>query len=81
MKLYGGMHLHSTNVVTKLIDEEDKVVYRKKQGCDLEQILKGLEPFQDSIEGIAVESTFNWYWLLDGLLEAGYRVHLVDVNK
>jgi len=81
MKLYGGMDLHSTNVVTKLIDEEDQVVYRKKQGCDLEQILKGLEPFQDSIEGIAVESTFNWYWLLDGLLEAGYRVHLVDVNK
>jgi len=60
MKLYGGMHLHSTNVVTKLIDEEDKVVYRKKQGCDLEQILKGLEPFQDSIDGM--ESTFNWYW-------------------
>jgi hypothetical protein len=36
------MDLHSTNVVTKLIDEEDSVVYRKKQGCDLEQILKGL---------------------------------------
>ena len=78
MKLYGGMDLHSTNVVTKLIDEEDNVVYRKKQGCDLEQILKILEPFQDSIEGIAVESTFNWYWLVDGLLEAGYRVHLVN---
>ena len=59
MKLYGGMDLHSTNEVTKLINEEDKVVYRKKQGCDLEQILKGLEPYQDSIEGLAVESTFN----------------------
>ena len=35
MKLYGGMDLHSTNVVTKLIDEDDRVVYRKKQGCDL----------------------------------------------
>ena len=78
MKLYGGMDLHSTNVVTKLINEEDKVVYRKKQGCDLEQILKGLEPFQDSIEGIAVESTYNWYWLVDGLMEADYRVHLVN---
>ena len=78
MKLYGGMDLHSTNVVTKLIDEEDKVVYRKKQSCDLEQILNGLEPFKDSIEGIAVESTFNWYWLVDGLMEADYRVHLVN---
>lgn len=62
MKLYCGMDLHSTNVVTKLIDENDKLVYSKMQGCDLELILKGLEPYRDSIEGIAVESTFNWYW-------------------
>ena len=78
MKLYGGMDLHSTNVVTQLIDEGDKVLYRKKQSCDLNQILKGLEPFKDNIEGIAVESTYNWYWLVDGLMAAGYRVHLVN---
>lgn len=78
MKLYVGMDLHSTNVVTQMIDEADKVVYRKKQGCDLEVILKGLEPFKDSIEGIAVESTYNWYWLVDGLMAADYRVHLVN---
>ena len=78
MKLYGGMDLHSTNVVTQLIDEQDKVIYRKKQGCDLEQILKSLEPFKNDIEGLAVESTYNWYWLVDGLIEAGYRVHLVN---
>jgi transposase len=72
------MDLHSTNVVTQLIDEGDKVLYRKKQCCDLDQILKGLEPFKDNIEGIAVESTYNWYWLVDGLIAAGYRVHLVN---
>lgn len=78
MKLYVGMDLHSTNVVTQIINEEDSVIYRKKQGCDLYQILKGLEPFQTEIEGIAVESTFNWYWLVDGLMDAGYHVHLVN---
>ena len=78
MKLYVGMDLHSTNVVTQIINEEDSVVYRKKQGCDLDQILKGLEPFQAEIEGIAVESTFNWYWLVDGLMDAGYSIHLVN---
>ncbi len=72
------MDLHSTNVVTQLIDEHDRVVYRNKQGCDLVDILRGLEPFQDSIEGLAVESTYNWYWLVDGLMEAGYRVHLIN---
>ena len=25
-----------------------------------------------------VESTYNWYWLVDGLMEAGYRVHLAN---
>ena len=78
MKLYGGMDLHSTNVVTQLINEADKVLYRKKQSCDWDQILKGLEPFKDNIEGIAVESTYNGYWLVDGLMAAGYRVHLVN---
>lgn len=46
MKLYGGMDLHSTNVVIQLINEEDKVIYRKKQSCDLNQILKGLGAYK-----------------------------------
>jgi transposase len=25
-----------------------------------------------------VESTYNWYWLVDGLMEADYRVHLAN---
>jgi transposase len=25
-----------------------------------------------------VESTFNWYWLVDGLMEAGYAARLVN---
>jgi hypothetical protein len=25
-----------------------------------------------------VESTDNWYWLVEGLMEAGYRVHLAN---
>ena len=25
-----------------------------------------------------VESTYNWYWLVDGLMDADYRVHLAN---
>lgn len=78
MKLYGGLDLHSTNVVIQLINEKDEVMYRKKLGCDLDRIVAGLERFKGSVEGLAVESTFNWYWLVDGLMDAGYRVHLVN---
>ena len=38
-----------------------------------------MEPFQDQLQGIVVESTFNWYWLIDGLMDAGYQgLHLAN---
>jgi transposase len=78
MKLYGAIDLHSTNSVTVLIDEQDNVVYRKRLPNDLQLILGQLAPYQSEIEGIVVESTYNWYWLVDGLMEQGYRVHLAN---
>jgi transposase len=41
--------------------------------------LATLEPFREELQGIVVESTFNWYWLVDGLMDAGYReLHLAN---
>jgi transposase len=45
---------------------------------DLSEVLKALNPYRKDLEGIVVESTFNWYWLVDGLMESGYRVHLAN---
>lgn len=80
MKLYGAIDLHSNNAVSGLIDTEDRVKMRKKSHCELDLILGAFEPYKDDIEGIAVESTFNWYWLVDGLMDAGYRVYLVNTS-
>ncbi|MCR4322160.1 MAG: IS110 family transposase [Candidatus Brocadiaceae bacterium] len=41
-------------------------------------ISKELKPFKKEIQGIVVESTYNWYWLVDGLQEAKYQVHLAN---
>jgi transposase len=30
------------------------------------------------MQGLVVESTSNWYWFVDGLMEADYRVHLAN---
>jgi transposase len=76
MKLYGGIDLHSNNCVVVLLDEEGHVVYEKRLANDLGYLLLELAPYQGMIEGVVVESTFNWYWLVDGLMEAGYRMHL-----
>jgi len=41
-----------------------------------------LEPFtqhHDEIKGVGVESTYNWYWLVDGVMEAGSWVYLAHL--
>jgi transposase len=78
MKLYGAIDLHSTNNVTVVIDEQDRVVYQKRLPNDLALILKELSVYQSELQGIVVESTYNWYWLVDGLMEQGYKLHLAN---
>src|SRR5262245_2680293 len=78
MKLYGGIDLHANNSVVVLLDEQDRVVYQKRLPNHLEHIVQQLSPYQEALEGVVVESTYHWYWLVDGLMEAGYRVHLAN---
>ncbi len=80
MGLYGAIDLDSNNSFMVLIDQNDRVVYERRCPNDLPMILRELSAFGPEIQGIAVESTFNWYWLVDGLMEAGYRVHLVNTT-
>jgi hypothetical protein len=43
------------------------------------QIPALLTPYRDSLVGLVVESTYNWYWLVDGLMDAGFTVHLANM--
>jgi len=52
--------------------------FKKKLPNELALIRQTLGPFRGELVGIAVESTYNWYWLVDGLMEEGYRVHLAN---
>ncbi len=76
MKLYGGIDLHSNNNVVALLDEEDRVVLRARLANEPTAVLEALAPYREAIVGLVVESTYNWYWLVDALMDAGYRVHL-----
>jgi transposase len=78
MRLYAGIDLHATNHYLGIIDEQNKVYFKYKIPNDLRKTLSYLEPFRKEIEGVVVESTFNWYWLVDGLMDQGYRVHLAN---
>ena len=76
MSIYAGIDLHSTNSVVAVIDQSGKRLHRRRYPNDLPGILKSLEPFKGELESVVVESTFNWYWLVDGLQDAGHRVQL-----
>lgn len=76
MRCYSGIDLHSNNNVVVVIDEVDRVVYRRRLPNELCAVLEALEPYRAELAGVAVESTYNWYWLVDGLRAAGYEVHL-----
>jgi len=76
MKLYAGIDLHSNNSVVCVIDEQDRVVAEKRLPNEIEGIVVLLAAFKRALVGVVVESTFNWYWLVDGLMAAGFRVHL-----
>lgn len=77
-KLYTGIDLHSNNNYIGIIDDSDRRVYKKRLPNKGEVILAELEPFKKEIAGVVVESTFNWYWLADCLMDAGYKVHLAN---
>ena len=78
MGLYCGIDLHSNNHVLTVIDEADRKVYERRLPNDLAISKAALEPYRAELVAVAVESTFNWYWLVDGLMEAGYAVRLVN---
>jgi len=74
-KLYCGIDLHARILQICIIDAQLKKVLERKLPCDLALLLELLKPFKKRVS-IAIESTFNWYWLVDGLQDAGYEVHL-----
>jgi len=78
MALYCGIDLHSNNSYVAVLDDDDRVVGRGRVPNHLEAVLQALEPHRSALCGVVVESTYNWYWLVDGLMDAGYRLHLAN---
>jgi len=76
--LYCGIDLHSNNSVISVQDNQGKQVYEKRLPNDLPIIMSSLSPYKQDLQGCVVESTYNWYWLVDGLMDAGYSVKLAN---
>src|SRR5438876_11403419 len=66
MKFYCGIDLSARDCHVCVIDEQLKIVIEQKLRNELAKICQLLEPYKAKLK-IVVESTFNWYWLIDGL--------------
>ena len=78
MKAYAGIDLHSTNNFIGIMDEQGQRLYSRRLNNDPSLVLAALDPYKKDLEAVIVESTYNWYWLVDALQEQGYRVHLAN---
>jgi transposase len=79
MELYAGLDLHSRNTYIGILNKDLKRIFKKRVPNNLDQILATLDPFEKNLKGLVVESTYNWYWLVDGLMDAGYQcLHLAN---
>jgi transposase len=78
MQTYAAIDLHSNNGVLAIIDETDRVLKQRRLANKLELFVAELEPYRATLQGVAIESTFNWYWLVDGLRAKNFPAMLVN---
>ncbi len=78
MKTYAGIDLHSSNSYLVIIDDKDKRLFEKRLSNTIEDVSVALEPYKSSLAGVVVESTYNWYWLVDGLQSHGFPLVLAN---
>lgn len=75
MQFYCGIDLSARTSQVCVIDEGISVLVQKKVRNKLPRIIELIEPYKNNLQAV-VESTFNRYWLVDGLQEAGFDITL-----
>jgi len=80
-ELYAGADLHGNNVFLSICDHDGGTVFHRRVKTNLAAVNAALDPFWDRIKVLGVESTFNWYWFVDGLREQGRNVKLGNPAK
>jgi transposase len=75
MEFYCGLDLSARDCYVCVIDDNLSILVQEKVKNELPRVIALIEPFRENLQ-IVVESTFNWYWLVDGLQEQGFDVCL-----
>jgi len=59
-----------------VMDETGQRLKRRRVANELPAVEGVLAPYREELLAVVVESTYNWYWLVDGLRERSYPVRL-----
>jgi transposase len=72
---YDAIDIHSSSSALGIINPGGERLWKCTLPNDLVTIRAAPQQVAAGLQGIVVESAFNWYWLVNGLQEAGYTVH------
>ncbi|MCK5850864.1 MAG: IS110 family transposase [Kiritimatiellae bacterium] len=78
MGLHCAIDLHGNNGYYGIVDETGKRIFKQRIPNSLPAALAALEPYKKQLKEVVVESTYNWYWLVDGLQADGYKTRLAN---
>jgi len=67
-----GVDLHAKTLTGVIMDLEGKIHRKGTVPCELPRLMELLGPYAGDVT-VGVESTYNWYWLIDAL-------HRVDAS-
>ncbi len=75
-----GIDLGAKRCQICIIDEDNNILINTSVASSLPAILAILKKYDALPSPVAVEATFSWYWLADGLQDHGCDVHLVHAS-
>ena len=67
--------LHANSMYLKILDREGQVIYKRNMPNNFALFKQILTPFLPDL-AVGAESTFNYYWLYDGCVEADIPFYL-----
>ena len=81
--IYVGIDLHSNNCYFAAVDSEGKRLFHKRvpnKTSSVDAVLKLIEKHGEIVT-LTVESTYNWYWLVDHLQDHNYDIRLANPSQ
>ena len=83
MKIYVGIDLHSNNSYFAVINELGERLFNKRVNNKVNEILIVMDKIVTlgEIKDIVIESTYNWFWLVDALQEKEFPVSLANPSQ